>query len=149
MSNKFIIADPAENDIQKLPETELAEIWQSKALLLLQPTATFVKSDSEKKEKYDWMKRIVRDDYPILTISFFLGLIIALIDNFFSKIRYLPKSFFDSMKTGEIISRMNDSRRIQQTISYIAGGVLIELPVLISSIAYLLSYSWKMALFFW
>lgn len=69
-----------------------------------------------------------------------------LIDSFFSKILYLPKSFFDSTKTGEIIARMNDSRRIQQTLLYIVGGVLIEILVLLFAIGYLLLYSWKMAL---
>jgi ATP-binding cassette subfamily B protein len=69
-----------------------------------------------------------------------------LVDSFFSKILFLPKSFFDSMKTGEIITRMNDSRRIQQTLSYIVGSVLIEVLVLFFSILYLWIYSWKMAL---
>jgi ATP-binding cassette subfamily B protein len=58
----------------------------------------------------------------------------------------LPKSFFDSTKTGEIIARMNDSRRIQQTLLYIIGGVLIDALTLIFAIIYLLFYSWKMAL---
>jgi ATP-binding cassette subfamily B protein len=69
-----------------------------------------------------------------------------LIDSFFSKILYLPKSFFDSTKTGEIITRMNDSRRIQQTLLYIVGSVLIDMLTLLFAIAYLLFYSWKMAL---
>ncbi|KAA6303542.1 MAG: Lactococcin-G-processing and transport ATP-binding protein LagD [Candidatus Ordinivivax streblomastigis] len=204
--NKFIIGDPGDK-IAYMTEPELEEIWKSKALLMLEPTPEFVKKDSERKEKYDWLRNIIKEDYPILTVSFFLGLIIAalglstaifsqkliddllpsknqeklilgivlffillisrsgldylrsifmlrqmrglnnrLIDGFFSKILYLPKSFFDSTKTGEIIARMNDSRRIQQTLSYIVGGVLIEILVLFFAIAYLFFYSWKMAL---
>ena len=69
-----------------------------------------------------------------------------LIDNFFSKILYLPKNFFDSTKTGEIIVRMNDSRRIQQTIVNITGSVLIDALTLLFSIVFLLLYSWEMAL---
>jgi ATP-binding cassette subfamily B protein len=69
-----------------------------------------------------------------------------LIDKFFSKILYLPKSFFDATKTGEIIARMNDSRRIQQTISYIVSSVLIDVIILLFSIVYLLIYSKEMAL---
>jgi len=68
------------------------------------------------------------------------------IDYFFSKILYLPKFFFDSTKTGEIITRMNDSRRIQQTVSYIVGNVMIDALTLLFSIGFLLFYSWKMAL---
>ncbi|MCL2413336.1 MAG: peptidase domain-containing ABC transporter [Bacteroidales bacterium] len=69
-----------------------------------------------------------------------------LIDRFFSKIFFLPKTFFDATKTGEIIARMNDSRRIQQTLSYIVGDVLIQVIILLLSIVYLWIYSWEMAL---
>ena len=204
--DKFIIGDPGQG-VLIMTELELDTIWKSKALLMLEPTPEFIKSDSEKKEKYNWVKNLLKEDYPILTVSFILGLIIAilglstaifsqkliddllpsknlekiilgialffvllvsrsgldylrsvfmirqtrnmnnrLVDSFFSKILYLPKSFFDSVKTGEIIARMGDSRRIQQTVSYIVGGVLIEILVLFFSIGYLFFYSWQMAL---
>ncbi|MDR3338868.1 MAG: peptidase domain-containing ABC transporter [Candidatus Symbiothrix sp.] len=204
-NNKFIIGDPGDKMLL-MTEPELDAIWKSKALLMLKPTPEFVKRDSERREKYEWLKTIIKEDYPILTVSFFLGLIIAvlglssavfsqkliddllpsknyeklilgillyfvllisrsglgylrsifmlrqtrgmnnrLVNSFFSKILYLSKSFFDSTKTGEVITRMNDSRRIQSTLSYIAGGVLIEILVLLFSITYLLLYSWKMA----
>ncbi len=71
---------------------------------------------------------------------------IRMANAFLSKILYLPKSFFDSVKTGEIISRMSDSRRIQQTVGYIAGNVLIDILVLITSVVFLSLYSWKMSL---
>ena len=69
-----------------------------------------------------------------------------LVDKFFSKILFLTKSFFDSIKTGEIVARMNDSRRIQQTISYTVSSAMIDILILIISIIFLLVYSWKMAL---
>jgi ATP-binding cassette subfamily B protein len=202
----FFIADPAENGIKKMSEQELAEIWLSKALLMLTPASGFVKQNTEKREKYRWLKNIVEEDFPLLSVAFVLGVIISvlglstaifsqkliddllpsknlekifwglalffvllvarggldflrnifmlrqtrnmnnrLIDSFFSKILYLPKSFFDATKTGEIIARMSDSRRIQQTLSYIVGSVLIEILILLFSIIYLLFYSWKMA----
>ncbi len=68
-----------------------------------------------------------------------------LVDSFFSKILYLPKAFFDSTKTGEIISRMNDSRRIQQTVSFIVGSVIIEILILCFSVIFLFIYSWEIA----
>lgn len=205
-NNQFIIGDP-DSGITYLKEVELDEMWQSKALLLLEPATEFVKSSSERTEKRQWLREIIKEDYPVLTVAFILGVIISalglttaifsqkliddllpsknfekiilgiilffilliagsglnylrsifmlrqtknmnnrLVDSFFSKILYLPKSFFDSMKTGEIITRMNDSRRIQQTLSYIVGSVLIEVLVLFFSILYLWIYSWKMAL---
>ncbi|MDR0232381.1 MAG: peptidase domain-containing ABC transporter [Dysgonamonadaceae bacterium] len=206
-NNKFIIGDPGENSISFLSEQELNAIWQSKALLTLEPTSDFVRKDSEKKEKRNWLKNLVKEDISILTVAFILGMIIAvlglatavfsqkliddllpsknyekivlgilfffilliarsgldflrsifalrqtrgmnnrLIDRFFSKILYLPKSFFDSTKTGEIITRMSDSRRIQQTLLYIVGSVLIEALTLLFAIGYLLFYSRQMAL---
>ena len=203
---KFIIGDPGWG-ILKMSESELNAIWSSKTLLRLEPTGKFEKEISEKKGKYDWLKNTIKDDYPILTVALFIGIIVASlglataifsqkliddllpsknyekiilgimlffvllvfrsgldyirnifmarqsrdfnnrrVDSFFSKILYLPKFFFDSTKTGEIIARMNDSRRIQQTLSFIAGEVLINFLVLILSIGYLFLYSWKMAL---
>ncbi|MDR0834766.1 MAG: hypothetical protein LBN93_11420 [Candidatus Symbiothrix sp.] len=205
-NERFIIGDPA-TGIELWTESELMDSWQSKAVLLLQPNENFVQQDSEKKEKWKWLKEIVKEDYPILMVSFVLGVILSalglttaifsqkliddllpsqnyekiilgimlffilllagiglrflrsifmmrqtknmnnrLVDYFFSKILFLPKSFFDSMKTGEIITRINDSRRIQQTLSYIVGGVLIEILMLFFSVVYLWLYSWKMAL---
>ena len=205
--NRFIIGDPGENTISCWTEKELIDCWKSKALLLLKPAAGFVRKSFERKEKYQWLKNIIKEDLSILTVAFILGVVIAvlglatavfsqkliddllpsknyekiitgillffvlllarsgldflrsifmyrqtrsmnnrLIDNFFSKILYLPKFFFDSTKTGEIIVRMNDSRRIQQTISHIAGNVLIDALTLLFSIGFLLFYSWQMAL---
>jgi len=203
---KFIIGDPGWG-ILKMSESELDAIWISKALLQLEPTEKFEKVVFEKKDKYHWLKNIIKDDYPILTVAFIIGTIVALlglamaifsqkliddllpsknyekiilgimlffvlllfksgldyirnifmarqsrdlnnrlVDSFFTKILYLPKFFYDSTKTGEIIARMNDSRRIQQTLSFIVGDVLINVLILIFSIGYLFFYSWKMAL---
>ena len=206
-NDTFVIGDPGQQGIMNMTESELNAIWKSKALLMLEPTTEFIRKDSEKKEKYNWVKNLIKEDYPILTVSFVLGVIIAalglstaifsqkliddllpsknlekiilgialfffllvsrsgldylrsvfmirqtknmnnrLVDSFFSKILYLPKSFFDSVKTGEIIARLGDSGRIQQTVSYIVGGVLIEILVLLFAIVYLFFYSWQMAL---
>ena len=206
-NGKFLVADPAETAVKYLTESELLEVWQSKALLVLTPNENFVKQTAEKREKFRWLLNVVHDDFPLLTVAFVLGTILAalglasaifsqrlidnllpsrdftkivtgillylfillasgglsyvrgvftlrqtrnmnnrLIDRFFSKIFFLPKTFFDATKTGEIISRMNDSRRIQQTLSYIVGDVLIQIIIFLLSTIYLWVYSWKMAL---
>lgn len=64
-----------------------------------------------------------------------------IIDGFYSSILSLPKSFFDSRKTGELIARMNDTRRIQQTVSFLTGNVLINLLVLVASSIYVFTIS--------
>ncbi len=203
---KFIIGDPGWG-ILRMSDNELNSIWNSKTLLKLEPNENFVKETVEKKDKFLWLRSIIKNDYPVLIVAFVLGILIALlglvtaifsqklidelipsknyekiilgimmffillifrnaldylrnifivrqsrdfnnrlIGNFYSKILYLPKFFFDSTKTGEIIARMNDSRRIQQTLSFIVGNVLVDSLILLFSIGYLFFYSWEMAL---
>ncbi len=65
---------------------------------------------------------------------------------FFGKLLNLPKSFFDTRKTGDMVARLNDTRRIQSVIGTIAGETIINALVLLVSIAFLFIYSWKVAL---
>jgi len=65
---------------------------------------------------------------------------------FFEKILNLPKSFFDTRKTGDMVARLNDTRRIQSVISILAGETIINGLVLLVSIGFLFFYSWKVAL---
>lgn len=62
---------------------------------------------------------------------------------FFGSLIRLPKSFFDSKKSGEMIARMNDTRRIQVTVSSLAGNLLIEILVVVTSLAAIFIYSWQ------
>lgn len=64
-----------------------------------------------------------------------------LMDDFYDKLLRLPKSFFDTRKTGEIIARLNDTRRIQHVISYLTGNVVIDVLVLLVSAVYVFNYS--------
>ena len=50
---------------------------------------------------------------------------IRLIDFFYSSLLNLPKAFFDNRKTGELVARMNDTSRIQQTIARVVGDAEI------------------------
>ena len=61
---------------------------------------------------------------------------VRLIDYFYSSLLNLPKSFFDSRKTGELVARMNDTQRIQNTISMLVSSSTIDvLFVIVSSIS--------------
>ncbi len=64
-----------------------------------------------------------------------------LMDDFYDKLLRLPKSFFDTRKTGEIVARLNDTRRIQHVISYLTGNVVIDVLVLLVSAVYIFNYS--------
>jgi ABC-type bacteriocin/lantibiotic exporter with double-glycine peptidase domain len=64
-----------------------------------------------------------------------------IIQTFYSNLLRLPKSFFDTRKIGELIARMNDTRRIQTMISIVSGGILIDLLVLLVATVFILIYS--------
>lgn len=64
-----------------------------------------------------------------------------IINRFYEALLYLPKSFFDSRKTGELVARLNDTGRIQRTISYLTGTVVINALIVIVSASYLFTYS--------
>ena len=38
-------------------------------------------------------------------------------DDFYSSLLFLPKSFFDTRKTGDFVARLNDTMRIQRVIA--------------------------------
>ena len=65
---------------------------------------------------------------------------------FFGSLLHLPKSFFDSRKTGELITRLNDTSRIQQTVSLIVGTVAIDAIMVIISLVSIFTYDWKIGL---
>ncbi|MDF7816132.1 peptidase domain-containing ABC transporter [Runella sp. MFBS21] len=61
--------------------------------------------------------------------------------SFYERLIRLPKSFFDSRKTGDLIARMHDTRRIQSVIASLAGNVLIDFLVVIISAVFVFIYS--------
>lgn len=61
--------------------------------------------------------------------------------SFFSKLLNLPISFFDSRKTGDLITRLNDVNKIQQLISTLFGNTIIELILLMNAIVFISFYS--------
>lgn len=71
---------------------------------------------------------------------------LRIIDSFFHSLLYLPKSFFDTRRVGELVARLNDTARIQSVISQIIGGYIINTLVLLTSIVFLLFYSKTTAL---
>ncbi len=64
-----------------------------------------------------------------------------IIDFFYSSLLFLPKSFFDTRKIGELIARLNDTSRIQRVITQIAGNFIIDFLITVTSIAFLFFYS--------
>lgn len=56
---------------------------------------------------------------------------------FYKKLLFLPFTFLSNRRTGELIARLNDTRRIQQAISYLVGNITVNIFIAFSAIAYL------------
>ena len=199
----FTIADPAKGISTYTAEALLA-IWKTKTLLQLKPNAQFVKKEAIKFRKKNWVINLVKEDYNLLAVALFLGIIITIlgmatavfsqklidemlpardiskltlglsllgvllisrsglsylrglflirqskdfnnriINKFYGALLHLPKSFFDTRKTGALIARMNDTSRIQGAISYLAGNIIIDILILIISSSFIFTYSWE------
>lgn len=69
-------------------------------------------------------------DYNVRLTSFFID-----------KTLRLPKVFYDSRKSGDMIARLNDTQRIQQNIHYIVGNMVIDLLISFVSLIAVLVYS--------
>jgi len=67
-------------------------------------------------------------------------------NSFFTALLHLPKSFFDHRKTGELVSRLNDTQRIQNVIKLLTSSLIIDILVSIISTIFLFFYSWKLGL---
>jgi len=66
---------------------------------------------------------------------------IRLIHSFFNSILALPKSFFENVKTGELITRINDNQRIQRTVTFLTGSIIVDLLLVFSATIFIFIYS--------
>lgn len=57
----------------------------------------------------------------------------------------LPQQFFDTMRVGEIVSRVNDAVKIRLFVNDTLLGIVLNLLIVIFSIMLLFFYYWKMA----
>ena len=64
-------------------------------------------------------------------------------DNFYSSLLSLPKLFFDTRKTGELVARLNDTQRVQRVITSIVGSTVIDALTVVVSFVFLFYYSWQ------
>ncbi|WP_047790324.1 peptidase domain-containing ABC transporter [Tenacibaculum mesophilum] len=63
------------------------------------------------------------------------------INFFYNNLLRLPKTFFDTRKTGDMVARMNDTSRIQKTISKIIGSIVIDILLTIVVSIAIFSYN--------
>ena len=75
---KFIIGDPAKG-IVYLSRNELATIWQSKTCLTLEPNKYFKKAEDTAIQKKQWIKQLIKEDIPLMSIAVAIGVGIAVL----------------------------------------------------------------------
>ena len=111
---------------QILPAKEVQKLWIGigvlALLLLAKNLLSYLRTILVARQSRDFSNRIV--------------------GSFYHRVLYLPKSFFDSLKTGEITARLSDALRIQRTINYVSGTLLIDILTVMVCTVLLLGYWW-------
>lgn len=69
-----------------------------------------------------------------------------LILGYYTHIMNLPQRFFDTMRIGEIISRINDAVKIRNFINETALEILVNSLVIVFTVTLMFTYYWKLAL---
>jgi ATP-binding cassette, subfamily C, bacteriocin exporter len=65
---------------------------------------------------------------------------------FYEPLLHLPKSFFDTRKIGDFVARLNDTQRIQHTVSVLAGNLLVDMLMVLVAFVLLFYYNWPIGL---
>lgn len=71
---------------------------------------------------------------------------VRLILGYYKHLLKLPQQFFDTMRVGEIISRINDAVKIRTFINGVALNLMVNVLILVFSFALMFTYYWKLAL---
>lgn len=69
-----------------------------------------------------------------------------LILGYYKHLLQLPQRFFDTMRVGEIISRVNDAVKIRDFINSVALNLLVNILIVVFSVGIMFLYYWKLAL---
>lgn len=70
----------------------------------------------------------------------------ALIQGYYRHLLRLPQQFFDTMRVGEIISRLNDAVKIRRFLNETSLDLLVNLLVIGTAVPLMLLYSWQVGL---
>jgi ABC-type bacteriocin transporter len=82
----------------------------------------------------------------VLTIKTGQQIDARLILGYYKHLLKLPQQFFDTMRVGEIISRMNDAVKIRAFINDVLVGFAVNVFIIFFSFALMFTYYWKLAL---
>jgi ATP-binding cassette subfamily B protein len=69
-----------------------------------------------------------------------------LILGYYKHLLTLPQQFFDTMRVGEIISRVNDAVKIRTFINNVSLDLVVNVLILLFTFFLMFAYSWKLTL---
>src|SRR5690606_33199419 len=92
------------------------------------------------------VKLIINHARTILTINTGQQIDARLILGYYKHLLRLPQAFFDNMRVGEIISRMNDAVKIRALVNDVLVGLAVNVFIVLFSFALMFTYYWKLAL---
>ena len=92
------------------------------------------------------VKLIINHARTILTINTGQQIDARLILGYYKHLLRLPQTFFDNMRVGEIISRMNDAVKIRAFVNDVLVGLAVNVFIVLFSFALMFTYYWKLAL---
>ncbi len=90
-----------------------------------------------------------------LFLSFFQSLFVlktgqkidaTLILGYYQHLLKLPQTFFDNMRTGEIISRIGDAVKIRVFVNDVSVNLILNIFILVVSFVLMFTFFWKLAL---
>ena len=70
----------------------------------------------------------------------------TLILGYYQHLLKLPQSFFDNMRTGEIISRIGDAVKIRVFVNDVSINFILNIFIILVSFTLMFTYFWKLAL---
>ncbi len=70
----------------------------------------------------------------------------GLILGYYRHLLELPQRFFDTMRVGEILSRINDAVKIRLFVNDVAIDIIVNVCIVLFSVSLMFLYHWKLAL---
>jgi ATP-binding cassette subfamily B protein len=89
---------------------------------------------------------IIGNTKSILAIQTGQRIDAKLILGYYKHILRLPQQFFDTMRVGEIISRINDAVKIRNFVNETAISLVVNIMIIVFSVTLMFFYYWKLAL---
>ncbi len=90
-------------------------------LLIVKVVLTYIHGHFSNIQNHDFNNRLIRGFYGILL--------------------FLPKKFFISRRTGELVARLEDTMRVQTVISYFCNEIFNDIVIILASLGLIFYYS--------